>query len=268
MVMLEKAKVLTLNAKTIGSGEKTVVLAHGFGGDQSVWEYVLPEIANFCKVLVFDLNFSAAVDRRTTQEQSKPNVYDAFADDLISLLDSFSFKDVLFVGHSMSGMIGCLASIKRPDLFGRLLLLCASPRYLNSADYEGGFEREGVEGVFLAIESSFEAWARAFAAIVVGQSYPTEVAKFGKLLLRMGSQVALPLAGAVFLSDFTDMLGQVKVPCTIVNGTRDLVVPISVADYIRRKVNGPASLVNIDFEGHFPQLTAPQPLIEVILRLS
>ena len=95
-----------------------------------MWEYIVPELAKKFRVVVFDWNFQGAVYRHGTRENSKQDfVFEAFSDDLISLIDSMALKNVFFVGHSMSGVIGCLAAVKRHDLFRRLLLLCASPRY-------------------------------------------------------------------------------------------------------------------------------------------
>lgn len=121
-----------MNAKTTGSGSETVVLAHGFGGDQSVWDKIVPYLARHYQVLVFDWAFSGAAvkdDGVTLFDPVKYSSYEAFADDLIGLLDELNLKSVVFVGHSMSGMIGCIASVKRPGLFTRLVLVGASPRY-------------------------------------------------------------------------------------------------------------------------------------------
>ncbi|CAA6671720.1 unnamed protein product [Spirodela intermedia] len=235
MVVLEKREILAQNAKIVGSGETTIVLAHGYGADQSIWEYVLPELTKRCRVVVFDWNFGAAVNRHGSRETSKQSIFEAFSEDLVSLMDSMGLKNVVFLGHSMSGMVGCIASIKRPDLFRRLILLGASPRYLNSEDYEGGFERPHVEALFTSIESNFQTWARAFVGLVVGQDHPSEAAKFCKSLLRMGP------------TDLREVLHSVAVPCTVVNGTRDVVVPTSVSSYIQTRIKSEAALELLDF---------------------
>lgn len=118
-----------MNAKILGSGAATVVLAHGFGTDQSVWDKIVPSLvqSNY-QVLIFDWAFSGAVEVPGLYNPARHASYDGFASDLVSLLEEMMVKSVVYVGHSMSGMIGCLASIKRPELFQRLILLCASPR--------------------------------------------------------------------------------------------------------------------------------------------
>ncbi|KAL2553981.1 alpha/beta-hydrolase superfamily protein [Forsythia ovata] len=121
-----------MNAKIIGSGEETLVLAHGFGTDQSIWDKVLPYLTDHCQVVVFDWCFSGSVKDPDLYDAAKYSTYDAFADDIICLLDEMKLKSSVFVGHSMSGMIGCIASIKRPDLFHKLILVTTSPRFINS----------------------------------------------------------------------------------------------------------------------------------------
>lgn len=122
----------TMNAKIIGSGERLMVVAYGFGGDQSIWDKIIPVLSQSFKVLVFDWLFSGAIKDQTLYDPSKYNSLGAFSDDLIALMEELKFGPVVFVGHSMSGMIGCAASIKRPDLFSNLILIAASPRFAHS----------------------------------------------------------------------------------------------------------------------------------------
>lgn len=129
--MIENGLSSAMNAKIIGSGSETIVLAHGFGGDQSIWDKIVPDLAEHFRVLVFDWLFSGAVKDQNLYDPDKYSSYDAFASDLIDLVDELNLKSFIFIGHSMSGMIGCIASVKRPELFKSLILLAASPKYVN-----------------------------------------------------------------------------------------------------------------------------------------
>ena len=129
MVTPEKRLRTALNAKTIGSGTETIVLAHGFGTDQSIWDKILPCLAENYRIVLFDWPFSGAVKDHSLYDPVKYSSYEAFAHDLITLMDELELKATNIVGHSMSAMISCIASIQRPDLFKRLILVAASPRY-------------------------------------------------------------------------------------------------------------------------------------------
>ncbi|KAL8040658.1 hypothetical protein ABFX02_10G112200 [Erythranthe guttata] len=278
-MVMRKDLATGMNARTIGSGKGTIVLAHGYGGDQSIWDKIVPELAGSHRVLVFDWCFSGAVKDPTLYEPAKYGSYDGFADDLISLIDellinkvdessSSSSSSVYYVGHSMSAMIGCIASLKRPNLFQGLILVGASPRFINSEDYEGGFEMSNIEQLFSSIESNFEEWATNFASLVVDSSDPLSINKFEKCLKKMRQEVALSLAKTVFLSDCRDILDKVVVPCHIIQTRNDAVVPSSVPKYIQSKImNGKCHVDIIDTDGHFPQLTAHTQFLEVLSRI-
>ena len=129
MATPKKALSAALHARTEGSGTETLVFGHGFGTDQSIWDKIVPILAETYRVVVFDWPFSGAVKDENLYDPVKYSSLEAFSDDLITLMTEMDLKAVTFVGHSMSGMISCIASIKRPDLFKRLILLGASPRY-------------------------------------------------------------------------------------------------------------------------------------------
>ncbi|XP_030954429.1 strigolactone esterase D14 [Quercus lobata] len=264
MVVLEQGLSTAMNAKIIGSGSEAIVLAHGYGADQSVWDKILPHLAQHYRVLVFDWTFSGAVKDPNLFDPVKYTSYEAFANDLIALVDEINLQSVVFVGHSMSGMVGCIASIKRPELFKRLILVGASPRYINIDGYEGGFEKSDVEQIILNIESNYENWATAFASLVVDQKDPLSVDKFTKCLRRMRPEAALPVAKIIFYSDERDILDKVMTPCTIIQTTSDIVVPKSVAFYMQNKIKGKSTVEIIETDGHFPQLTAHLQFLQVL----
>ncbi|KAL5572703.1 hypothetical protein UlMin_022300 [Ulmus minor] len=164
-------------------------------------------------------------------------------------------------------MIGCIASVKRPDLFKRIVLLGASPRYINTEDYEGGFETTDIERIISNIDSNYDNWASHFASLTVDPNDPVSVDKFQKSLRKMGREVALPLAKTVFYSDERHLLDKVVTPCTIIQTQNDIVVPNSVGFYIQKKLINTTSTVDIlsNANGHFPQLTSHLELLDVLL---
>ncbi|XAR66968.1 hypothetical protein NMG60_11013369 [Bertholletia excelsa] len=264
--MLEVGTSLSsaMNARLLGSGDETLVLAHGYGGNQSVWDKVLPDLAQRFRVLVFDWSFSGAVKDPGFFDPVKYSTFDAFALDLISLLDEMNLKSTVFVGHSMSGMIGCLASIKRPELFKRLILVGSSPRYINLEGYEGGFESSEVEQLLSDIQSNFHQWASSFASMAADAHDPASRETFAKSLQSMKPEAALSIAKLIFHSDQRDMLESVVIPCTIIQTTYDAAVPSSVADYMQKKIKGKSTVEIVDTRGHFPHLTAPLRFLEVL----
>ncbi|KAJ0780640.1 putative alpha/beta hydrolase-1 [Helianthus annuus] len=268
-IKLDKTLSTAMNARIIGSGKETMVLAHGFGGDQSLWGKILPALTQTYQVVVFDWSFSGAIkEPNNLYDPAIYSSYDAFSDDLISLMEELNLYSTVFVGHSMSGMIGCIASIKKPHLFKNLILVGASPRYLNSECYEGGFDMKDLEQLFSSIESTYYEWASFFPSVVIDKNDLESVKMFQESLKRMKPEIGLSLAKTVFLSDYRGILEKVVIPCTIVQTTKDLVVPLSVVEYMKRMIKGDIAVEMIDTVGHFPQLTSPLQFLEIFDRLE
>ncbi|XP_048539283.1 strigolactone esterase D14-like [Triticum urartu] len=256
-----------MNARVFGNVGETLVLAHGYGGSRFVWDDVVPSLADKFRVVVFDWSFSGVADGGGCSERRFS--YHDFADELVALMDELGLRGAVFLGHSMAGMIGCIASLARPDLFSHLVLVGASPRYINDDGYEGGFGRGEVDAMLGAIETDFTEWAPLFAETVVGVDHPAAVAKFAKQLAMMRPATALRVMRTVLTCDVRDVLPDVKAPCTIVHCTQDAVAPLAVARYMQHRLagcagGGGAASVVIQSSSHFPQLTAPKEFVRVI----
>ncbi|MBA0564463.1 hypothetical protein Golax_006967 [Gossypium laxum] len=267
MSKLETSLQAAMNARIIGSGSETMVLAHGFGGDQSLWDKILPYLTKHYQVLLFDWLFSGAVKYPNLYDPLRYSSFDAFADDLIALMDELHLTSSVFVGHSMSGMIGCIASIKRPQLFSRLILIGASPRYINTDDYEGGLEGATIDNMITSIESGYENWTLSFVKLLVDNNDPLSVEHYLRCLKSMNPEFVVPLAKIVFCSDERETLEKVTTPCTIIQTTNDLVVPESVAHYMQKKIKGETTVEIVKADRHLPQLTAHLELVHVLGRV-
>ncbi|CAN6345641.1 unnamed protein product [Urochloa humidicola] len=245
-----------------GGGAATVVLAHGYGSNQGLWDKLLPALSQRNRVILFDWDFTGGGGDEQPEEGQY--TFGRFADDLIELLDDKGVQGAVLVGHSMSAMVGCIASVRRPDLFSHLVLLCASPRYINSLEegYVGGFDKAGIDGMLDAMESDFDSWVKAFVPNAVGD--PDSVPTLEESFLAMHPAVALELARMIFLGDQRDIFAAVAAPCTIVQVERDIAAPPSVAEDMRRRLTVAADVVIIDSVGHFPQLVAPQQLLGML----
>uniref|UniRef100_A0ACD5TZQ6 Uncharacterized protein n=1 Tax=Avena sativa TaxID=4498 RepID=A0ACD5TZQ6_AVESA len=250
-----------------GEGAATVVLAHGYGVSQASWDEVLPSIiSKASKVLLFDWDFTAA--RADGEDEEKTRyTFGRFADDLIALMDEREVRGAVFVGHSMSAMVGCIASARRPDLFAHLLLLCASPRYINSEEegYVGGFEEASIHAMLGAMESDFQGWVKGFVPNAAGGTAMEE--RIERSFLAMDPAVALGVARMIFLGDQREALDAVCTPCTIIQARHDFAAPPVVAEYMQRRMmvaGTDVALEIVDSVGHFPQLVASVPVSDIL----
>lgn len=254
-----------LNVRVVGTGDKVLVLSHGIGTDQSAWHRIYPYFLRDYRVVLYDLVCAGSVNpdhfdfRRYTS-------LEAYVDDLLLILDSLHIDRCYFVGHSVSAMIGILASIRRPELFLKLVLIGASPRFLNDRDYHGGFEREEIEKVFSAMEANYAAWVSGFAPLAVGADVPAAVREFSLTLFNMRPDITLFVSRTVFNSDLRGVLGMVKVPCCIIQTAKDVSVPASVAAYLETHLGGRTTVEMLPTEGHLPHLSAPAVLVPKLRR--
>ncbi|KAK3134698.1 hypothetical protein QOZ80_5BG0409570 [Eleusine coracana subsp. coracana] len=263
------------NVREVGSGDTMVVIAHGYGANQGLWDKLLPSLSQTNKVLLFDWDFAtssaAAAGNDDDDDDGQRYSFVRFAEDLIALMDEREVQGAVMVGHSMSAMAACIASVTRPDLFAHLILLCASPRYINSEQdgqedeegYVGGFERPSIDGMLDAMSLDFEAWVRGFVPNAAGGD-PNSVPHLEKSFLAMNPGVAHEVAKMIFLGDQREVLHAVTTPCTVVQVMADFAAPPCVAEYMKRRMTNKASVEIIDSVGHFPQLVAPQQLLHIL----
>ena len=110
-----------------------MVFAHGFGCDQSMWRLVAPAFEDRFRVVLFD--HAGSRSNPGTYDPARHTTLAGYAEDVLQILNGLDLDDVIFVGHSVSAMIGVLAAKKEPERFARLVLVGPSPRYINDEGY-------------------------------------------------------------------------------------------------------------------------------------
>ncbi|GAV58755.1 Abhydrolase_6 domain-containing protein [Cephalotus follicularis] len=262
MGILEEAH----NVKVIGSGERVIVLGHGFGTDQSVWKHLVPHLVNGYRVVLYD-NMGAGTTNPDYFDFDRYSTLEGYVYDLLAILDELQIVSCIFVGHSVSGMIGIIASISRPDLFDKLVLVAASPRYLNDVDYYGGFEQEDLDQLFEAMRSNFKAWCSGFAPLAVGGDMDSvAVQEFSRTLFNMRPDIALSVGQTIFQSDMRQIIGLVSVPCHLLQSVNDMAVPVVVSEYLHQNLGAQSIVEVMSSDGHLPQLSSPDVVIPVLLK--
>lgn len=251
------------NGRRSGPAGRTVlVLSHGFGTDQAAWDQLTPWLARHFDVITYDLAGCGSAGVASYDDERHSSMF-GYADDLIALLEEQDVRECIFIGHSMSGMIGALAAIARPELFRRLVMIGASPRYLNDAGYTGGFEPAGLEALFAAMAANYQAWVTGFAPMVVGVDSNVAVADFSRTLFMMRPDIALRISRMIFTSDLRALVGQVPVPVHLVQTAQDVAVPQEVGRWLAATLPS-ATLDVIAAAGHLPHMTASDDVQRIL----
>jgi sigma-B regulation protein RsbQ len=248
-----------------GESGPLLVMVHGFGTDQYAWHHVLPSLAGKFRIVTLSLA-GAGAEGASLFDAERYAEIEAHADDLLQMLDDLGIADAFYVGHSMGAMIGVLAAIEQPRFFRKLILLGASPRYLDDEGYVGGFDQPTLDGIFAAMSGNYHEWVSGFAPVAVN-AVPGSAAvrEFAEGLFALRPDIALNTARVVFQSDLRDRLPLLDVPVSILQMRDDVAVPIAVGEYLRDTIAA-ADFEVIAAQGHLPHLSAPAAVIDALGR--
>ncbi len=243
---------------------RPIVFAHGFGCNQHVWRHVTPAFLEDYQVVLFD-HVGAGRSDLTAYDAAKYDSLHGYADDLLEILDDLELADAVFVGHSVSAMVGVLAAKQDPARFGALILIGPSPRYINAPGYEGGFEQGDIEAMLDDLDSNYFGWSTAMAPVMMGNPARPELgAELTENFCSTDPDIARHFARVTFLSDNRDDLASVVTPTLIVQCSADIVAPESVGRYVHASIPGSA-MVTLSTTGHIPNLSGPDELSAAIL---
>lgn len=248
------------NVHVSGGTGPPMMFAHGFGCDQNMWRLVAPSFADAYRIILFD-HVGAGGSDLSAYDKRKYASLDGYAADVLEICRELQLSDVVFVGHSVSAMIGVLASRKEPERFKALVLVGPSPRYINDGDYVGGFSREDIEGLLTSLDSNYLGWSSALAPVIMRNPDRPELgAELTNSFCRTDPEIAADFARVTFLSDNRRDLPDVATPTLILQCSEDVIAPSAVGEYVHRHM--PSSrLVNMRATGHCPNLSAPDETI-------
>jgi sigma-B regulation protein RsbQ len=250
------------NVHELGDGARTLVLGHGLGTDQRIWQLLAPRLARDHRIILLDWVGSGRSDPSAFQSGRYATLR-GHAADLRELVRELDTEQAVYVGHSAGGMIGVLAGIAEPTLFERLILIAASPRYIDEPpSYVGGSRPEDVDAVLQLMADNFLGWTSQFAAIAA--RHPVVERELEQIFRGNQQGHLLEFAEAVLRSDFRTELSQLTVPSLVMASARDDMVPVQVGEYLHQHL-ARSSYVCLDTTGHLPQMTHPA-LVEDAIR--
>ena len=240
-----------------GRGSQPLLFAHGYGCDQSMWRLVAPAFERDYRVILFDLAGCG---------QAHPAAYDrarhaslqGYADDVIEIVRELDLQRVIYVGHSVSSIIGVLAIAAHPQLFEQLIMVGPSPCYVNQGDYVGGFARADIDGLIESLDSNYLGWASTMAPVLMGTpAQPELVDELRNSFCRMRPDIARAFGRLTFLSDNRADLPRVRARSLVMQVQDDLIAPVTVGQYVQQHMPN-AELVLLPTRGHCPHLSAPE----------
>ncbi len=252
------------NVKIFGSGSQPLMFAHGFGCDQNMWRFVAPAFEENYKVILFDYVGAGKSDLDAYKPEQYKNL-EGYARDVLEICDALDLKDVVFVGHSVSSIIGALASITRPELFKNLIMVVPSPCYINQPpDYIGGFERSDIEGLLELMDKNHVGWASFLAPVLMkNPDRPELEQELEESFCAIDPKIAQAFARATFYADNRADLPKIKTPSLIIQTSDDAIAPLTVGEFMHREMPH-STLRLLNASGHCPHMSHPQETVKII----
>jgi sigma-B regulation protein RsbQ len=251
------------NVKVLGHGEQPMLFVHGYGCDQNMWRFITPAFEDRYKVVLFDHVGHGQSDAGSFDPTQYASL-DGYADDVLAICRELNLTDVIFVGHSVSAMIGVLAAIQEPERFDRLVLIGPSPRYINDGDYVGGFKPEDIEGLLDFLDSNHLGWSSTMAPVIMGNPDRPELGEeLTNSFCRTDPEIAKHFARVTFLSDNRADLSMVRTRALILQCSKDAIAPEAVGRYMHQSLPG-SEFILMKATGHCPNLSAPEETIAAI----
>ncbi|MDX6210608.1 MAG: sigma-B regulation protein RsbQ [Frankiales bacterium] len=240
-----------------------MVFAHGFGCDQRMWRHVAPRFADRFRVLTFD-NMGAGGADPAGYDPARHDSLDGYAEDVVQLCRELGVQDGVFVGHSVSSMIGALASLKAPGMFSRLVMVSPSARFVDEGDYVGGFTEADIADLLESLDSNYLGWSGSMAPAIMGNPDRPELGEeLAASFCRTDPAVARQFARVTFLADNRADLRAVTVPTLVLQCSDDAIAPVVVGEYVRDALPD-STYVLLEATGHCPNLSAPEATVAAI----
>jgi sigma-B regulation protein RsbQ len=248
------------NVHVSGTGQQAMIFAHGFGCDQHMWRLVAPAFEDRYRIVLFD-HVGAGNSDLAAYDAVKYSTLQGYAEDVLEICDALDVRDGIFVGHSVSAMIGVLAATKAPERFAELVLVGPSPCYINDGAYVGGFERADIDELLEFMDTNYLGWSSAMAPAIMGNGQrPDLSAELENSFCRTDPDIAKQFARTTFLSDNRADLAQLTTPSLILQCQEDVIAPLPVGEYLHHHLVN-STLVVLDATGHCPHLSAPAETI-------
>ena len=234
----------------------TILLAHGFGCDQNLWRLIVDRLKSDFRLVLFDLVGAGSSDPGAW-DAAKYSSLAGHAADVLDIVDELDLREVLFVGHSVSSMIGALAATADPSRFSKLVLLTPSPCYIDDDDYRGGFSKTDIDELLQSLEQNYLGWSRAMAPVVMGTpDRPDLENELAETFCRSDPEHARVFARATFLSDNRADLPRIPIPTLVIECAHDAIAPREVGAYVHAHIPD-SQLITLDATGHCPHVSAP-----------
>ena len=262
-MLTPKEIIFRNNVRVIGNGDRVILFGHGFGCDQNTWRYVIPAFSEEFKIVLFDYVGAGGSDL-SAYDESRYSSLDGYAQDIIEICTALELENVIFVGHSVSSMIGLLAVKKDQSRFDKIIFIGPSPCYLNKPGYAGGIDPDDLDSLLEVMDSNYLGWSAMMAPLIMGTDNSKDLGdSLQASFCATDPSIARKFARVTFLSDNRADLGGLEIPSLTIQCKDDFLTSADIAEYINRHMSL-NKIALLESSGHCPHLSDPEGVINAI----
>jgi sigma-B regulation protein RsbQ len=251
------------NINILGEGDQILIFLHGYGCDQNMWRFVHPHFQKQYKIVLLDLVGSGKSDL-TSYDFIKYENLQGYAVDLVEIIETFDWKNVILVGHSVSAMISGIASTMIPNRISKMVMVCPSPRYIDENGYTGGFSQEDIDSLIETLNANYLGWSSSITKAIINNPERPELSQeLSDSFCRNDPKISKHFAKVTFTGDYRSLLPKIKTPTLVMQCTSDHIAPIAVGEFVSKEIVGSKYAI-MDAIGHCPHLSHPKETIEII----
>lgn len=224
-----------------GSGEKKILLLHGWGGGKDSFRPLILDLYTQYTFLVPEMP-----GHGESGEPPYPWSVTEYADTCEKLLEQTGFAGCGVIAHSFGARIAILLASRRPELFGRMLLTGAAG--LKDREPE---KRSAKAQVFGVLKKAAE--SRLVPQKLQDALHETAVKMFGSADYAAASPVMRSTLKLVIGQDLRDRLPAIHSPVFLFWGENDTATPIWMAHVMEKEIPD-AALTVVPGCDHFAYL--------------
>lgn len=247
MPVLEN-KDVTLNYATFGdSSNPALIFSNSLGTSYQMWQPQIDALQNDYFIICYDTR-----GHGKSAAPTGPYSLDELGQDVINLLDHLNIDRAFFCGVSMGGMTGQWLAINYPDRFYHLMLCNTAAKIGNKAAW--------IARAYLVREQGLDPIAATAASRWFTEGFisnhPDIVNALSDTLAASSSEGYASCCEALAVADTREQLKDIRVPVTVVAGSKDPVTTVADAQYMVDHIPN-AKLAIID-ASHISNIEQPE----------
>lgn len=228
------------------------IFLHGWGLHGGIWSETLAALAGVAPYL------PGYGGRPMPAPYSAESLADALAETVTT--------PVTLIGWSMGGMVALALAARHPGKVAKLVLVGASPAFVNRPGWEHGLAPEVLAGFAESLRQDYRATLLRFLSLQArgGEGAREVIGRLRDTVFQRGEPHAATLAAGLDLLrdvDLRDLTAYVACPTLVVHGGYDTLCPMAAGRWLADHIPG-ARLALHERAAHAPFLSHPRWFVE------